>query len=1823
MKSKEEKNPCGGLFLPQASSIYNSLMFSRFFEENDKAVVGWAENVLAKLEGSRILPTFLNKKNNPDFQAFWGTITHLFALIVLYARKYKEIDTNQILFEMFIQNRGLVTNMVDDQEQMEYLFYNYLEEYSKRGRLDIINKEGEILGELLRLIRYNSLDEFIFALLKPEATGWSMGYSSPTWNRTDTVMNVSKGYEFTSSVEDLNNYPLLIPESINLTQDENGSDEIFNAMTFFGNQAVGIDGRVDLDKLIIIDPNLSYEISLQVKVSSLENQNLKFGVAGYETTDGDALPMGVIENGAITGNSMWFHTADYIEFQNDNIYYHIKGLLLSNNEKFIEAPKLNFSTGRALSILPNMKYIAPIFIQEREVGVSSPYVYVYDFKVKPLYLPFSQGYLGERDIIAAYYKNNAYQEKFSIETFLKNYLIGYKNIFGSELIRPYEGEETYRILFKVFSNRNKYIPNAIITINGEELKTNVNGETSIILPRGHWYYSVEAENFENVENTLLVEKDAIEYIQLIGAAYERVVAIFVRDKETKDFLSGVKVVFAGITKYTGASGIVTFEVFPGIYQYSAELEDYYPIRRSAEIVDSTNIELEMEEIPYYNVTFRVRTGVDPVPGASILVTGDEIENQTGSTNTQGIATGFVLAAGTYRYKVVKEGYITKEEEFTIYGNAIIDVQFNPIPKYTVTFVVRSNALPVAKANVTFNGVTLQTNANGLVSFIDIAGTYNWQVEKTEFYTQQGQITIVDKDITKEIDFIQRGYLVDFEVVDSETKLPLEGVDITVGTEVITTTSSGQAQFVRISGGYNWTARKDGYYLQQGVVTVNGADAKVKVELRLISYNIIFTVRIDNVPVKNQPVVLGAGDSLQTVNTDANGNAIFNKVPGNYPWSVTKSGYEPRNGTAVVIDKPIAITVDLVKQTGTLIVTVVDVTTEAPIQNAIVTINGETKYSNANGIAGNWTLELGVWEWTASQPDYNNAKGNVNIVAGNNEYTIKMAEKAAVPFNVTFAATIGSAQASGATIEIVGQSEKLTTNELGLVSTQLFSGTYDYVAKYRYCYDVVNSFSIYNSDVRVPINFTIKRVDVTIKVVDSSQRAVSGAQVSFRGMTQYSDSQGYTTFNVEAGDSGTATASKLPQYNENSTFISVGEYNTSATIVLGVNTYKVIFDVVDEKGISIRDVRITLGSYTKNTDGAGRAVFGPYVPPQSFSWQASKAGYQSQNGSASISNDDVYVNVVMVRNKCQVTYNVRTKTGTPISGVTVEDNVSSGVTSSSGTLSWLVPCNDTYAWVATSQNYFTESGSYFVGPEEFSKTINIIMEDGAVLEVRVSNGTSLILPVLNTSSMGLNNLRVKWGDGDQTLGTSSHTYSSGGTKIILFDFNGMSANLSWSADGFSSFQNCLTKVIKWFTEDVRTSWNKGAFQDCSSLESVVSWTTSLMSGSADSFFYGCSSLRSVPSGLFEFITSGTFISTYRNSGLSGSVNLSSVLGGNSISDYSYCFYGCSNISSVNGQLRTSSNKTSLNYMFTGCTGMSSISNDIGATNINTCIYMFSRCSNLQSPCRISFKYLSGETINAHGFCNASGVSSLPSNLFSGTVGELSLAQAFYQCTNLSSISSGAFNYSTNGGTQCDEMFYGCTSLLNVSGVTIPDIRSASGMFQNSGLTTITSSLFSDSSQCSTYAYCFVGCRNLRTAGSQGNPITPPEHSVTVNINSMFEGCSNLQSAEYAFGDVTVNKAGPTGTDNSYIESGVLKHIDSCTNTFSGCSNMTSQPRWDCIVAGVKLPSAYMPLFYYFKRIFQPYQFGFPDVDSISKSGCFRGCTKMNGYDQYISTYPEWF
>ena len=65
-----------------SQEIYNKTVFKRFFEENDPAVMEWAENVLEKVSSPGILPTFI-KKDGEDFKAYWETVCHIFALVVL------------------------------------------------------------------------------------------------------------------------------------------------------------------------------------------------------------------------------------------------------------------------------------------------------------------------------------------------------------------------------------------------------------------------------------------------------------------------------------------------------------------------------------------------------------------------------------------------------------------------------------------------------------------------------------------------------------------------------------------------------------------------------------------------------------------------------------------------------------------------------------------------------------------------------------------------------------------------------------------------------------------------------------------------------------------------------------------------------------------------------------------------------------------------------------------------------------------------------------------------------------------------------------------------------------------------------------------------------------------------------------------------------------------------------------------------------------------------------------------------------------------------------------------------------------------------------------------------------------------------------------------------------------------------------------------------------------------------------------------------------------------------------------------------------------
>jgi hypothetical protein len=95
------------------------------------------------------------------------------------------------------------------------------------------------------MIDFISPEEFIFALLKSEETGWCIGKSSPCWNNTENMVNVIKGYEYTKEVKSLSKYPLLNSSFISIDGDDMKITSVSNG------SSSGIDYNADATKKII------------------------------------------------------------------------------------------------------------------------------------------------------------------------------------------------------------------------------------------------------------------------------------------------------------------------------------------------------------------------------------------------------------------------------------------------------------------------------------------------------------------------------------------------------------------------------------------------------------------------------------------------------------------------------------------------------------------------------------------------------------------------------------------------------------------------------------------------------------------------------------------------------------------------------------------------------------------------------------------------------------------------------------------------------------------------------------------------------------------------------------------------------------------------------------------------------------------------------------------------------------------------------------------------------------------------------------------------------------------------------------------------------------------------------------------------------------------------------------------------------------------------------------------------------------------------------------------------------------------------------------
>jgi len=215
----------------------------------------------------------------------------------------------------------------------------------------------------------------------------------------------------------------------------------------------------------------------------------------------------------------------------------------------------------------------------------------------------------------------------------------------------------------------------------------------------------------------------------------------------------------------------------------------------------------------YNVSFMVTDTTGMALADAKLMLGDD----SIMTNSAGEA-AFSIVSGDYDYMVSKLGYTSISGSLTVDKDTTIKVELTEM--IPVTFSVTDTAgTAIEAATVHFAEEVLTTDADGYASKYVLSGEYDWKVTADDYVADSGTVNIDQMD-TLNIELEVQTYTVTFNVMD-ESENPIDGAEVTVGSQTATTFGDGAVEFDLANGSYDYTVTADDYEDESGSVTVDG------------------------------------------------------------------------------------------------------------------------------------------------------------------------------------------------------------------------------------------------------------------------------------------------------------------------------------------------------------------------------------------------------------------------------------------------------------------------------------------------------------------------------------------------------------------------------------------------------------------------------------------------------------------------------------------------------------------------------------------------------------------------------------------------------------------------------------------------------------------------------------------------------------------------------------------------------------------------------------------------------------------------------------------
>ncbi|RLL87082.1 InlB B-repeat-containing protein [Mesotoga sp. BH458_6_3_2_1] len=625
-------------------------------------------------------------------------------------------------------------------------------------------------------------------------------------------------------------------------------------------------------------------------------------------------------------------------------------------------------------------------------------------------------------------------------------------------------------------------------------------------------------------------------------------------------VQGANVTFNGEMKSTDVDGEAVFAgVLAGNKDYTVSKTGYNNSTGTVNVDSDENVNVTLTK-KIYTITASAGTGGSIDPSGSVSV-----EHGSSKTFTMNPSEGYsvedVLVDGesvgpraTYTFNNVT-------------SNHTITVSFTTLPPdtYTVTFNVSDSSGALQGANVTFNGDTKATDAQGKAVFTGVlSGSRSYTVSKEGYNNSTGNVN-VDSDESVDVTLTKKTYTLTVNTVGegTVTKIP-DKATYTHGEVVqLTANPADNWNFTGWSGDLAGSANPES-------ITMN-SDKTVTANFSIVQYTITASagtggtispsgqVKVNHGSNQSFSISANTGYDIQDVKVDgategAIGSYTFSNVTSDHTIAATfkiktytvsvssnpaeggsvngggtynhgaqvscqataNEGYRFVNWTegGVVVSDNSTYTFNITSNRNLVanFVRVYSVTfnvvdSEGVLQGAEVSFNGEIKVTDVQGKAVFTGVVTGSKAYTVSKEGYNNEAGTVDVDS-DESVDITMVKKTYTLSVSTVGQGTVTKNPDKATYTH-GEVVQLTANPDSGWNFDSWSG------------DLTGSTNpvniIMNENKTVTANFSEITYTVTFSVSDS-EGALPGASVTFNSETKTTDSQGKAIFTgVTAGE----------------------------------------------------------------------------------------------------------------------------------------------------------------------------------------------------------------------------------------------------------------------------------------------------------------------------------------------------------------------------------------------------------------------------------------------------------------------------------------------------------------------------------------------------------------------------------------------------------------------------------------------------------------------------------------------------------------------------------